>query len=160
MKKYYANKEPELRRMAAYRKTEGFQQSLKKSQAKHKQRMQARSRDWRKTPRGKIVTSLNNVKRRKILETAIKIPFTLDQIENQFKQFGSSCAYCGASENITVDHFVPLSCGGIEGLCNLVPACRPCNTSKRARNAYEWYKEQSFFSVSRWEKIRRILRLA
>ena len=48
------------------------------------------------------------------------------------------CRYCGATENITVDHVVPLSRGGKHEQANLAPACSSCNSSKGARTLDEW----------------------
>jgi 5-methylcytosine-specific restriction endonuclease McrA len=48
------------------------------------------------------------------------------------------CAYCGATENITVDHIVPLSRGGRHEPSNLAPACLSCNSSKCALLLEEW----------------------
>ena len=48
------------------------------------------------------------------------------------------CTYCGATENITVDHVVPLSRGGQHEIENLAAACYPCNSSKCDRLLSEW----------------------
>lgn len=48
------------------------------------------------------------------------------------------CAYCGATENITIDHVVPLSRGGKHEADNLAPACYPCNCSKNSKLLSEW----------------------
>lgn len=48
------------------------------------------------------------------------------------------CAYCGSTEQITIDHIVPLSRGGRHEVENLAPACLPCNCSKGARLLSEW----------------------
>lgn len=48
------------------------------------------------------------------------------------------CSYCGSTENITVDHVVPLSKGGKHEQANLAPACFSCNSSKGARTLDEW----------------------
>lgn len=48
------------------------------------------------------------------------------------------CVYCGATEDLTVDHVLPLSRGGTNDLGNLVTACRPCNSSKNAKTPEEW----------------------
>lgn len=48
------------------------------------------------------------------------------------------CAYCGSTENITIDHIVPLARGGTHEASNLAPACFPCNSSKRDRLLSEW----------------------
>lgn len=47
------------------------------------------------------------------------------------------CVYCGSHAD-TVDHVRPLSRMGIEHESNLVPACRVCNSRKRARLLTEW----------------------
>ena len=49
-----------------------------------------------------------------------------------------ACAYCGATDNITVDHVIPLSKGGKHEANNLAPACLPCNSSKNDRLLSEW----------------------
>lgn len=47
------------------------------------------------------------------------------------KKNGGSCVYCHTTENITVDHMVPLQRGGTDEIDNLQPACRSCNADKR-----------------------------
>lgn len=49
----------------------------------------------------------------------------------------ATCAYCGGPGG-TVDHVVPLSRGGQHAEGNLVPACRPCNSSKADKLLIEW----------------------
>ena len=52
---------------------------------------------------------------------------------------GEFCAYCGASGvNLQLDHVFPRSRGGSDTPENLVPACKPCNTSKGAKTVQEW----------------------
>jgi len=50
-----------------------------------------------------------------------------------FEQHDSVCQHCGATENLTVDHIVPLAKGGTNELDNLQPLCKSCNSSKGAR---------------------------
>lgn len=52
------------------------------------------------------------------------------------------CAYCGAAEDLTQDHVVPLVKGGRHAPANIVPACRSCNSSKNARLLAVWRLEQ------------------
>jgi 5-methylcytosine-specific restriction endonuclease McrA len=52
--------------------------------------------------------------------------------------YTSPCIYCGATENITADHVVPVSRGGSHGIGNLVPACGRCNSSKKDKFLTEW----------------------
>lgn len=47
--------------------------------------------------------------------------------------YGGRCAYCRAQpDELTMDHVVPASRGGRHAIGNILPACRPCNGSKRA----------------------------
>ncbi len=51
---------------------------------------------------------------------------------------GHKCAYCGSTENLHVDHVIPLVGGGSSELDNLVTACRECNCGKSGRTVEEW----------------------
>lgn len=53
---------------------------------------------------------------------------------------GALCAYCGARAKLTRDHVVPLSRGGRDEPCNVVPACQPCNSSKKNKLLSEWLR--------------------
>ena len=52
--------------------------------------------------------------------------------EAYFDEFGARCFYCDArlGAQSPVDHVLPWSRVGLDGLANLVPACQPCNLSK------------------------------
>jgi hypothetical protein len=43
------------------------------------------------------------------------------------------CAYCGATENLTVDHIIPYSITRKHELNNLQCLCAPCNMKKGAK---------------------------
>lgn len=52
---------------------------------------------------------------------------------------GAVCHYCGAEDvALQLDHVIPRSRGGSDLPENLVPACKPCNTSKGAKSVKEW----------------------
>lgn len=51
--------------------------------------------------------------------------------------FGGLCAYCDKPAT-TYDHIVPVSRGGQTEPRYVVPACGPCNSSKRDRDLDEW----------------------
>jgi 5-methylcytosine-specific restriction endonuclease McrA len=59
------------------------------------------------------------------------------------KLYSSPCFYCGSTESIQADHVLPISRGGRHSIGNLVPACKKCNLSKRAKLLIEWRKEKS-----------------
>lgn len=46
------------------------------------------------------------------------------------------CIYCGTDKDLSIDHLIPLSRGGIHCQENLVVACRSCN-SKKGTMTYE-----------------------
>lgn len=52
--------------------------------------------------------------------------------EALYEEFGPECFYCevGLKVNSPIDHVLPWSRAGLDGLANLVPACGRCNTSK------------------------------
>lgn len=55
-----------------------------------------------------------------------------------WKRQGVRCAYCNVATADTIDHVIPLIRGGTNREGNLLPACRPCNSSKGARTVAEW----------------------
>ena len=44
--------------------------------------------------------------------------------------YGEKCAFCGAVEDLTVDHIRPLAAGGNGQFHNLQLLCYPCNQEK------------------------------
>jgi hypothetical protein len=60
---------------------------------------------------------------------------------------GGECVYCGATENLTMDHIIPISRASIDQRVknlldssdNCVWACKKCNTSKKDKDIFEWY---------------------
>lgn len=47
--------------------------------------------------------------------------------------FNHCCAKCGSSENIHMDHVVPLARGGANSIDNVQPLCQTCNLRKGAK---------------------------
>lgn len=74
--------------------------------------------------------------------------------------FDYSCAYCGESEKLTYEHFIPFSKGGSFKKDNIIPVCKRCNSSKRDIDFNSWYPKQSFFSKVREINILEYLKLA
>jgi 5-methylcytosine-specific restriction endonuclease McrA len=97
-------------------------------------------------------------RRRKAIERgSIGVQAKGSQIRARFEQFGNCCAYCGSTENVQIEHLVPIARGGTHVLGNILPACRRCNYSKKARDAEQWYRAQPWFSETRWRRIRQVL---
>jgi len=51
---------------------------------------------------------------------------------------GQICNYCGANENLTLDHIFPQKYGGKDDAENLIFACQTCNSSKGKKDLMEW----------------------
>jgi len=64
------------------------------------------------------------------------------------------CAYCGSTDNLTIDHIVPRSKGGPDFTKNCLCACHSCNQDKSHTPWEEWYSSQEFFSMQRYNKIK------
>ena len=58
--------------------------------------------------------------------------------ERLIRRHGGLCAYCGDSAATEQDHVFPLSRGGRHTIGNVLPACKPCNSSKHNRLLIEW----------------------
>jgi 5-methylcytosine-specific restriction endonuclease McrA len=52
---------------------------------------------------------------------------------NVFLRDRFCCQYCGAREDLTFDHVIPRSKGGLTTWTNVVAACSPCNVRKADR---------------------------
>jgi hypothetical protein len=91
--------------------------------------------------------------RRHRSETAM-VKVTLAIKNKRFALFADTCAYCDSKEGITVDHVLAIAYGGLDEPDNIIPACRPCNCSKKASPVEAWYRSQPFFSEARWELIK------
>jgi predicted restriction endonuclease len=63
------------------------------------------------------------------------------------------CAYCGETENLTLDHITPRSKGGTDRVTNVLCACKECNISKGHQMWSDWYLNQEFFTTERLSKI-------
>jgi 5-methylcytosine-specific restriction endonuclease McrA len=57
--------------------------------------------------------------------------------KNILKRDNHQCQYCGACDNLTVDHIIPKSKGGASTWDNLVTACSSCNNKKDNKSLKE-----------------------
>jgi len=49
-----------------------------------------------------------------------------------------TCVYCGAKDDLVIDHVLPFAKGGSTHHNNLVTACAPCNMTKGDRDVREF----------------------
>ena len=49
-----------------------------------------------------------------------------------------ACVFCGALENLSTDHLIPVDRGGEDSADNLVLSCRSCNSGRGDKGIFEW----------------------
>jgi HNH endonuclease len=62
----------------------------------------------------------------------------MDRVTEVWERDGGHCVWCSAAawpRDRTVEHLLPRSRGGGNGLHNLLPACRACNRARRSQSA-------------------------
>lgn len=66
------------------------------------------------------------------LNRYIQAPFRVISLtrQNIFRRDQHECQYCGTRKDLTIDHVIPSSRGGLHNWNNLVTACKRCNTRK------------------------------
>jgi 5-methylcytosine-specific restriction endonuclease McrA len=105
---------------------------------KNKEKAHAWLRRWRNTAEGRVRVRLLNAKRR-ALEKAQYAKIEPKEILALMKQY-NACFYCGKAGNLSLDHVIPLSKGGLNHHSNLVLACHSCNSSKKNKSLDAWFK--------------------
>lgn len=54
-------------------------------------------------------------------------------------RYRGCCAYCGKKpDQLHREHVIPLRRGGTHSVGNILPACPPCNYSKKTKTIMEW----------------------
>jgi 5-methylcytosine-specific restriction endonuclease McrA len=89
-------------------------------------------RSWVK--RNPEANRLRGNRRRAIKEAAKTFRVSAKELQKLRKM---NCFYCGNSGGC-VDHVVPLSRGGDNGIGNYLPSCLSCNSSKKDKFITEW----------------------
>ena len=72
------------------------------------------------------------------------LPDTLTANDVAEKLAAGQCFYCGATEHLTLDHFLPVIGGGGTTRANIVIACASCNSSKGAKMPDEYLAQLAF----------------
>ena len=90
------------------------------------------SAKYKKTERGRAQRSLNRHARR-----AAAGKCSPEQRDARFEYHDNKCVFCGSTEDLTLEHLIPVSKGGTNWPANLAPACYSCNSRKGAKG----YKE-------------------
>lgn len=67
--------------------------------------------------------------------------------------FGGLCAYGCGRESTATDHIWPVDRGGKSRPGNLVPACKPCNSSKKAAHPAIWIERGYAAFPELWDNL-------
>lgn len=140
-KSYYKNLEKNRERAKIYRKN-------------NLEKLKIKERKYRQENKEKILT--NNEIRRSRERKAYAI-LTNKQWVDIKKHFDNKCAYCGKSGKLVREHFVPLTRGGEFAITNVLPSCSSCNSSKGAKDFFEWYPTFKHYDQKREKEILKFL---
>ncbi len=76
--------------------------------------------------------------RRRALRLAADGDYTAAEFEEMCAKYGNVCLCCGADGPLEADHVIPLTWGGGNGIDNIQPLCRSCNSRKGNRHATDY----------------------
>jgi hypothetical protein len=120
-------------RKAAYQQANPGRIAYKKAWSKaNPEKRAAYQKTWRKANRE--VLQVQQRRRRKRLVGKI----AGEDWRRLVARHNGLCAYCQERPATEIDHVIPVSRGGRHTIGNVLPACRSCNLSKRARLLIEW----------------------
>ena len=115
-------------------------------------RRRAAARRYFRSPRGSQVHRNARLRRRRALHEQGGRMLRHCEWLATLDAFGHLCVYCGsAEEELTRDHFVPITAGGLTTLGNIVPACARCNSIKHNT------LPETFLSSERYSSIVKVL---
>lgn len=91
---------------------------------------------WRNKNRSRVnnYSRIHNSIRRARIKSTQNFQITDKDVRTLLNQ---PCMYCGAKAS-HLDHIIPISKNGINGIGNLAPACAKCNLSKSDKFVMEW----------------------
>lgn len=72
--------------------------------------------------------------------------------ESIYEAWNYKCAYC-AKKATSLDHVIPRFKSGPSNRNNLVPCCQRCNANKASSIMKDWYEQQDYYSVERYNAI-------
>jgi len=109
----------------------------KKYRDTNKEELKRKKAAWYKTPDGIACSRRAKQKRRVLKMSTSDNSMTKDSLDELLMVQNNSCFYCGKqfgavmTSDVHLDHYYPLSKGGLHSIGNVVWACQKCNTSKK-----------------------------
>ena len=126
---------PETNRRKYQKYKEKYQLINKEYYHQHKDEIKAQQKQYRQ--KNKEFINLKNRKRQKLMNGK---NISIKEINKLKELADNKCCYCGRSESLQMDHYVPLSKGGAHHISNIVIACKKCNLSKKDKLPEDWLK--------------------
>lgn len=123
LKRYYLKKEEILFKNKEYRKN-NYNKKIeieRASRAKNKEKNRP-FKNARQSIRNRLISNSSYV----IIDKDLK------------RIYQQPCFNCGAIDNQSLDHKIPLSRGGEHKIGNIITLCQPCNSSKYSKTIMEW----------------------
>lgn len=116
---------------------------------KNRVRRNSLARAWRaaNVERAREQGRLKENRRRARLAEVPTSAFTPEQLAQRWAYYGDKCWVCGEEATCT-DHVKPVSKGGAHMLCNLRPACKPCNSAKKDKWPYSPVKSRELAAAA------------
>ena len=147
---YYANREAQLAKHKQRRDADPLayadrrrQNRLKNIQAykTHEYEQRLRHRDRRlaqQRVKSKQTIELNTIKNNRRRARLASTASYKVSVKEMAKLKSSPCFACGAMDRKEIDHIIPLSRSGSNGIGNYMALCESCNASKYNKTFMEW----------------------
>jgi 5-methylcytosine-specific restriction endonuclease McrA len=71
------------------------------------------------------------------------------ELNKIYNSFENKCAYCNSTDNITLDHVIPVSKGGNTTIDNIILACRSCNCKRGNKDLCLFVSEEKYKSINK-----------
>lgn len=131
-----------------YAKSEKRKLYLVEYREKNKERLFAYQKEWVRQNKEKVRTNAARWTKNNPEKNALKSSRRRAKIKQREtflitdkelnRLYNNPCSHCGATEDITLDHIIPVSRGGRHSIGNLQSLCLSCNSSKNSRTIMEW----------------------
>jgi len=136
-KRFYENGGAQRQRTWAQENREKVREVRRNFYHRHAESEKARQKEWvANNPDAYRVIARGKAERRRARKAEAGVFVVLPKEIRWL--YSQPCATCGSTENVTVDHVIPLSRGGRHSIGNLQTLCLSCNSSKNNRLNIEW----------------------
>ena len=84
----------------------------------------------------------------------------LEKDAKEYLKEERKCIYCGSTSDLSIDHIIPQSKGGLDIAANSILACKSCNSSKGNKDVFEWYylsKRANAIPPNVWKKYLKLV---